>query len=169
MRTRRMAALALGLMVSVGACSSGHASSGSPPGTQGGNNNPPANAAEGFEGSLTTSGTYAATWTVSKDYAPDVLDSVNSVELTSDRQTFGYISVHKDGSISFGSGATELSANGAYKGSGATVTLDHTGRFVCAFTLDTDLTGSNDGTTLHIRGGLTAHYHPQGLGDLNCP
>ena len=74
-----------------------------------------------------------------------------------------------DGSVSFGSGAPELSSIGSYDGSGAQVTMDHTNRFVCAFTVDTDLTGGTDGTKLHLKGSMKVNWHPQGIGDANCP
>jgi hypothetical protein len=128
-----------------------------------------ANGPEGFDGSLTTSGLYSATWTAGPDAPADVFNSVSPVTLTSDRKTFSHITVNPDGSIDFGSGASELSSNGAYKGTGAKVTLDGTGQFVCAFTVDTDLTGSTDGALLHVKGGMTAHWHPEGSGDLSCP
>ncbi len=125
--------------------------------------------ANGFEGKLTSSGIYAATWTVAADLPADVLNSPNHITLTSDKNTFGNLLVKPDGSVSFGSAATELGKNNAFDGSGAHVTLDSTGQFVCAFTVDTDLKGSADGSVLHLAGGLTVHWHPEGLGGLNCP
>ena len=71
-----------------------------------------------------------------------------------------------DGVVSFGSAASELS--GQYSGTGAQVVLDETGGFVCSFTVDADVV-AGDGTELHIAGGLTVHWHPEGLGGLNCP
>ena len=124
---------------------------------------------EGYEGSLITSGLYDATWTVNPEQQADVFNSVAGHTLTSDKETFGNVTVQPDGSISFGSGAPELSDHGlAYAGTGAQVTLDETEAFVCAFTLDTDLV-ADDGASLHITGGLTVHWHPEGLGGLNCP
>lgn len=127
---------------------------------------PGAGGANGFEGSFKTSGVYSATWTVSKDMPPDPFNSVNNPTLTSDKGTFGNIAVKPDGSLSFGSAAPGLS--GAYAGTGAKVTLDTTGQFVCAFTVDTDLTGSNDKAILHIAGGMTVHW-TLGVGEQNCP
>jgi hypothetical protein len=163
MRTQYIAALAVGLALTLTGCGAGKSAGGSPGGGQGGN------AAEGFEGSLTTSGRYAATWTAGKETPATVFNSVESVTLQSDHQTFGNIGVKPDGSVSFGSGASELSSNGAYNGSGAKVTLDKSGQFVCAFTVDTDLTGSTDGALLHLKGSMKVHWHPEGIGDLSCP
>jgi hypothetical protein len=123
----------------------------------------------GFEGSLTTSKLYPATWTVAAGVEADPFNSTNNASLSSDKGTFGNIRVKEDGSVSFGSGATELSQNGAYTGTGATVTLDASGQFVCAFTIDTDLKGATDQAVLHIAGSMTVHWHPEGLGGLNCP
>lgn len=122
--------------------------------------------ANGFDGSFKSSGLYSATWTVTKDMEANPFNSVNNPTLTSDKGTFGNIEVKPDGSISFGSGATGFS--GAYKGTGAKVTLDTTGQFVCAFTVDTDLTGTNDKAILHITGGMTVHWS-LGVGEQNCP
>jgi hypothetical protein len=124
---------------------------------------------EGFEGSLTTSGLYAATWTASPDIEADVFNSSNHVTLTSDHQTFANVRVQPDGSITFGSGAPELTSNGSYQGSGAQVTMESTNRFVCGFTVDTDLKGSTDGAVLHLQGSMKVNWHPQGIGDANCP
>ena len=126
----------------------------------------PAGGEGGFEGSLVTSGGYDATWTVSPDRGPDPFNSTDNPTLVSDKGTFGNIRVTEDGSVSFGSAASELS--GQYAGSGAEVTLDETGAFVCAFSVDTDL-AAGDGSTLHIAGTMTVHWHPEGLGGLNCP
>jgi hypothetical protein len=125
--------------------------------------------AEGFEGSVATSGPYAATWTASPEAKADVFNSYNPVTVVSDHQTFGNVSVKPDGSVSFGSTASELSPNLVFNGAQAQVTLDHTGQFVCAFTVDTDLTGTRDGAKLHMKGAMKVHWHPQGVGDLNCP
>ena len=171
MRIRTLAAIALATSLSLGGCSAPGASADNATGggnaTAGGDT--AGAGADGFEGSLVTSGRYAATWTASNEAEADVLNSHTPVTLASDRQTFANISVDVDGSISFGSAATELISNGSYRGSGAKVTLDKSGRFVCAFSVDTDLTGSNDGATLHIKGALTVRWHPEGLGDLSCP
>jgi hypothetical protein len=128
-----------------------------------------AGGANGFEGTLASSGLYSANWTVAPDVEANPINGYNNPTLTSDKGTFGNIKVETDGSVSFGSAASELNANGAYAGTGAKVTLDATGQFVCAFTLDTDLTGSSDGAILHMSGGLTVHWHPEGIGDLSCP
>lgn len=117
--------------------------------------------ADGFEGNFKTSGLYSATWTVAPDMPPNPFNSVTNPTLTSDKGTFGNIVVKPDGSLSFGSAAPGFS--GAYKGTGAKVTLDSTGQFVCAFTVDTDLTGTNDQKILHIAGAMTVHWHETGL------
>jgi hypothetical protein len=170
MRTRVLALVALTLTLSFAACAREADQSG---GTSnpGGVSNPdaPANGPDGFEGSLATSGLYSAGWTASPDAPADVFNSVSPVTLASDRQTFGHLTVNPDGSINFGSAASGLSSNGAYNGSGAKVTVDKSGKFVCAFTVDTDLTGTTDGALLHLKGGMTAHWHPEGIGDLSCP
>jgi hypothetical protein len=49
------------------------------------------------------------------------------------------------------------------------VTLDPSGQFVGAFTVDTDLTGHSDKAILHLAGSLTVHWHPEGVGAMNCP
>ena len=173
-QTGRSLPAAVALIVALAACSTASpattpdGASSSAPGDSAGASAPPdgVDGAEGYEGSLVTSGPYDATWTVSPDQQADPLNSSSSATLTSDKSTFGNISVDVDGSVSFGSGASELS--GQYTGTGAQVTLDETGGFVCAFTVDTDLAAA-DGATLHIAGGLTVHWHPEGLGGLNCP
>jgi hypothetical protein len=124
----------------------------------------------GYEGTLTSSGLYAATWTVAPGVVANPFNSVGNATLNSDKGTFGNISVMPDGSVAFGSAATEMGHNGSFDGSGAKVTLDPSGQFVCAFTVDTDLKGSTDGAVLHVAGGMTVHWHPLGDdGDLNCP
>ena len=128
---------------------------------------PAAAGADGFEGTVASSGIYSANWTVAPDAPADPINAVNNPTLTSDKGTFGNIKVQTDGSISFGSAATELNANSSYDGTGAKVTLDATGQFVCAFTIDNDLKGNHDGAVLHLSGGFTVHWHPGG--DLNCP
>ena len=125
-----------------------------------------------FLGSLTTSGPYSATWTVSPDQ--EVTPFTLGVTLVSDKGTFGNISVSPEGKVSFGSGVSELV--GQFTGTTATVTLDPNdwpgavpnNRFVCAFTVDTDLSGNN-GAVLHLAGSLAVHWHPSGLGGINCP
>jgi hypothetical protein len=93
-------------------------------------------------------------------------NSANNPTLTSDKGTFGNIKVMPDGSVSFGSAAEGFP--GQLEGTGATTTLDATGAFVCSFTVDTDL-ATTDGKTLHLAGTMTAHWHPEGVGDLSCP
>lgn len=164
------------LIVALAACSAaspattpGDGARSAAPGESAGASAPPdtAGGPEGYEGSLVTSGLYDATWTVSPDQQADALNV--GPTLTSDRGTFGNITVQLDGSLSFGSGAPELSSHGLqYSGTASQVRLDETGGFVCAFTVDTDLAAA-DGTTLHIAGGLTVHWHPEGLGGLDCP
>jgi hypothetical protein len=85
------------------------------------------------------------------------------VSLVSDKGTAGNIGVEPDGSVSFGTGSVPELSNGIpLTGSGARVTPDPTGvGMVCAFTVDTDLTGT-DGSQLHVSGGLTVHWHPEG-------
>jgi hypothetical protein len=162
----------------VSACSSGASGGSNGGGPNGGGSNGggsdtggnlPANSAEGFEGSLATSGKYAATWTASPDAEADVFNSVSSVPLTSDHQTFGTITVQPDGSMFFTSGAAELSPNLSFKGTGATVTMDKTNRFVCAISVDSDLAGTRDSAVLHLKGVMRVNWHPQGIGDANCP
>jgi len=167
MRMRILAALAVVLALT--ACT--HKNKASDNSNGGGGNQSGANSgkANGFEGSLTTSGGYAATWTAGPGVEADVFNSLESVTLISDHQTYGHISVKPDGSVSFGSGATELSAHGEFTGSGASVTLDKRGQFVCAFSVDSDLRDSRDDAILHLSGSMTVHWHPEGIGDLSCP
>jgi hypothetical protein len=120
-----------------------------------------------FEGTLTSSGQYAATWKVAAGSEANPFNAAANPSLTSDKGTFGNIAVQPDGSVAFGSAAAELT-NVAYKGTGAKVTLDTTGQFVCAFTLDSDLTGTRDGAILHLSGGMTVHW-TLGVGEQNCP
>ena len=122
----------------------------------------------GYEGNLSSSGVYAAKWSVAAGQE-DPFNSVNNPSMTSDKGTFGNLKVMPDGSISFGSAATELISNSSYDGTGATVILDKSGQFVCAFTIDSDLKGNHDGAVLHLTGGLTFHWHPEGIGDISCP
>ena len=173
--------LALGLSLTLAACSGGTgstaqtgagtpAAAGEPstPAAAGGTGaSAAAGGADGFEGSLTSSGLYSANWTVNAETEPNPMNASNNPSMTSDKNTFGNIKVETDGSIAFGSAATELNANSSYDGTGAKVTLDATGQFVCAFTIDNDLKGNHDGAVLHMSGGLTVHWHPGG--DLNCP
>jgi hypothetical protein len=125
-----------------------------------------AGGANGYEGSFKTSGLYSATWTVAAGRDPNPFNASDNPTVTSDKGTFGNIRVNPDGTLSFGSAATGLS--GSYNGTGAKVTLDTTGQFVCAFTVDTDLTGTNDKAILHITGSIKVHWS-LGVGEQNCP
>jgi hypothetical protein len=124
--------------------------------------------ANGFEGTLISSGQYAATWKVAPDAEVEPFNAVGNATLTSDKGTYGNLAVKPDGTVSFGSAAAELT-NIVYNGTGAKVTLDSSSQFVCAFTFDGDLKGTRDGAILHMAGGMTVHWHPTGIGDLNCP
>ena len=173
-RSLGRASIVLGIAVALAACGGSAtpppASSAGAPSTPGASVGPPASSAaggaNGFEGSFKTSGLYSATWTVAKDAEPYPFNASTNPSVTSDKGTFGNIAVDPDGSVSFGSGATEFS--GAYKGTGAKVTLDTTGQFVCAFTVDIDLTGTNDKAILHVTGGMKVHWS-LGVGEQNCP
>lgn len=170
--------IALGIVLVLAACSG----TTTPP-PQGGGGSTPSAAATGaptapstgaggansFEGSLTSSGLYAATWTVAPNAEIDPFNASSNPTMTSDKGTFGNIKVMPDGSISFGSAAKELGPNISFDGKGATVTLDQTGQFVCAFTIDADLKGTRDSAILHLAGSLTVHWHPESSGGLNCP
>jgi hypothetical protein len=123
----------------------------------------------GFEGKLVTTGLYAATWSAIQGAEVDPFNSYGSLTVTSDKGTFGNISVNPDGTVSFGSAAPLLVKNGSYDGTGAQVTLDKSSRFVCAFTVDTDLKGTTDSAILHVSGNMTVHWHPEGVGDMSCP
>jgi hypothetical protein len=106
------------------------------------------------EGSLVSSGLYAATWTWETGNAAG--PGIGGITVTSDKGTFGSIQVLADGSITFTSGAPELSANGTYTGSGAQVTLKDQ-VIPCGFKLDNDVTGTTDGGVLHLKGTMTIH------------
>ena len=103
------------------------------------------------QGSLVSSGIYDATWTWQAGNAAD--PGIGGITLNSDKGTFGNVQVLDDGSITFTSGAPELSANGSYTGTGATVQLKD--QVPCGFTLDNDVTGATDGAVLHLKGTLT--------------
>jgi hypothetical protein len=105
------------------------------------------------EGSLVSSGLYDATWTWETGNAAG--PGIGGITVTSDKGTFGNIQVLADGSITFTSGATELSGNGVYTGTGAQVALKDL--IPCGFTVDNDVTGSTDGAVLHLSGTLTIH------------
>ena len=105
----------------------------------------------GVQGSLVSSGIYDATWTWQSGNAAD--PGIGGITLNSDKGTFGNVQVLGDGSITFTSGASELSANGSYAGTGAQVQLKD--QVPCGFTLDNDVTGATDGAVLHLKGTLT--------------
>ena len=126
--------------------------------------------ANGYAGSVASSGLYSATWSPSPEAKADPLNSLSHLTLVSDKQTYGNILVGKDGVVDFGSAAPEFGHNIAFKGTGAKVTLDKSGAYVCAVTLDNDLKSTDDPSiVLHLKGSLTVHWHPEGLGGINCP
>jgi hypothetical protein len=100
-------------------------------------------------GSLVSSGLYDATWTWQPGNAADI--GTGGVTVTSDKGTFGSISVLADGTITFTSGAPELKS-GSYKGTGAQVHMKDAGgtQLPCGWTLDNDVTGT-DGV-IHLKG-----------------
>jgi len=122
--------------------------------------------AEGYEGKLVTSGFFAGTWTVAPGSDASPFNGVNAPSLKSDREPWGNLTVKEDGSVSFGSAAKEF-PGGQLKGTGAKVTLDKSGKFVCAFSVDTDLVSTRGGPGLHLQGAMTVHWHPAGLD--GCP
>lgn len=167
---RPMAAFGLALVVAAcsgatnppGPTGGGPSSAGGPSGAA----SSPASGGTGtdrYEGSFTTSGLYAATWTAAPGVNVAPFNASGNLTLASDKNTFGNMEVKLDGSLDFGSAAPELSGNGAYNGAGAHVTLDQTGAFVCAFTVDTDLKGTTNGAVLHISGSMTVHWNDAGL------
>jgi hypothetical protein len=99
-------------------------------------------------GSVTSTGAYDGTWTwqAGNEAGPGII----GVTVTSDKGDFGSISVLDDGSITFTSGASALTA-GSYKGTGAQVTSKNNAP--CGFTLDNDVTGG--GQTVHLKGTMT--------------
>jgi hypothetical protein len=105
-------------------------------------------------GSLVSSGLYDATWTWQPGNAVGV--GLGGVTLNSDKGTFGNIEVLSDGSITFSTGATELSKDSPFRGTGAQVHSKNVGGadLPCSFTLDNDLTGSAGGV-LHLKGTMT--------------
>jgi hypothetical protein len=104
-------------------------------------------------GELVSSGAYDATWTWQADNAVSV--GIGGVTVNSDKGTFGNIEVLEDGSITFSSGAPELSGSSPFTGTGAQVHMkDASGtQLPCGYTLDNDVTGS-DGTVLHLKGSM---------------
>ncbi len=144
-------ALGIGLVACTPASSQPAASNGAPGSSAAGSQD---TSGEGtVEGSLTSSGLYDATWTWEVGNAAG--PGVGGITLNSDKGTFGNVSVLPDGSITFTSGAPELSQNAVYNGTGATVQLVN--EIPCGFTLDNDLTGSTDGGVVHLAGTLTIH------------
>lgn len=155
---RRLTAVLLTLGIGLVACSSPGASV---PGSNGGTTSSAGASAGGpgasvpggvdVKGSLVSSGIYDATWTWQAGDAAG--PGIGGITLNSDKGTFGNIQVLNDGSITFTSGATELSGNGSYAGTGAQVQLKD--QVPCGFTLDNDVKGSSDGRILHLKGTLT--------------
>jgi hypothetical protein len=162
-----MPILAIGLAFALAACTTAEgpaASTGGQPAASSGaaasSGGQTGSGTEGVEGSLATSGLYDATWSWQAGNNWDIGD-IGSITLTSDKGTFSSITVKRDGSISFGSAAPELTG-APYEGTGAQVTLG-TGLpdgYVCSFTLDNDLTGT-DNSVLHIEGTLTFHSNDE--------
>ena len=103
-------------------------------------------------GELVSSGAYDATWVWQPGNAAGV--GIGGITVNSDKGTFGNIQVLEDGSITFTSGAPELTA-ASYTGTGAQVHMkDASGtQLPCGFTLDNDVTGS-DGSALHLKGSM---------------
>src|SRR5438477_9287145 len=101
MRTRKfLVLLVLGPVLAAAACSGGGKTTTLPPAGGGGTTTSGGGGggggANGYEGTLTTSGLYAAAWTVPSGGDVEPLNSVTSAELTSDKQTFGHIEVKPD-------------------------------------------------------------------------
>ena len=101
-------------------------------------------------GTLVSSGPYAATWAWQAGNAAD--PGSGGITVTSDLGTFGNIAVLADGTITFSTGAPEISAGQPYRGTGAQVEIKNDAP--CSFTLDNDVTGS-DGTVLHLTGAMS--------------
>jgi len=170
---RRRLALGVASLIVIAGCSgtaSPSTNGSTPQAAAGGGSVQPAggggDGGNGFEGSLVTSSGYDATWTVAPDMEAGPFNSVNNPSLVSDKGTYGNVKVDPDGSVSFGSGATDFP--GQLTGTGATTTLDASKAFVCSFTVDTDL-ATTDGKKVHVAGTMTVHWHPEGVGDLSCP
>ena len=154
----RLTAVVLISVLGVGACSSpsgsGQSSNGGTTSSAGASAAGPGASVPGgvdVQGSLVSSGLYDATWTWQAGNAAG--PGIGGITLNSDKGTFGNVQVLADGSITFTSGAPELSANGSYTGTGADVLLIN--QIPCEFTLDDDVTGSTDGGVLHLKGTLT--------------
>lgn len=158
--TRKLAALVLTLGLVLAACGSSTASqelssdkapTPEPPGTSadaggGGGGSGEATAT----GSLVSSGLLDATWTWVAGNA--VGPGIGGITVNSDKGSFGNIQVLADGSITFSTGDSTISAGSPYNGTGAQVHMK--GQIPCGFTLDNDLTGS-DGKVLHLKGDMT--------------
>jgi hypothetical protein len=158
---RRLAIVVLIAGLAVSACggtasSTGEASAGIAQPAPGGS---PAAGGDGgsgettVTGELVSSGAYEATWTWQPDNAAGV--GVGGITVNSDKGTFGNIQVLEDGSITFSTGAPEISAGSPFTGTGAQVHMkDASGtQLPCGYTLDNDVTGS-DGTVLHLKGSM---------------
>lgn len=167
MSARRLAAVLLVFSFGLGACGGAAAPTAIPNG--GSTSSPAASAGASVpaggvdvQGSLASSGLYAATWTWQPGNEADI--GIGGVTLNSDKGTFGNIQVLADGSITFSSGAPELSAGQPFTGTGAQVHMKNVGGadLPCGFTLDNDLTGSNGGV-LHLKATLTVIGTP-----FNC-
>jgi len=134
--------------------SSGQSSNGGQASSAGGSSSGPGASLAGgidVQGSLVSSGIYDATWTWQAGNAAD--PGIGGITLNSDKGAVGNVQVLSDGSITFTSGASELSGNGSYAGTGAQVQLKD--QVPCGFTLDNDVTGATDGAVLHLKGTLT--------------
>jgi hypothetical protein len=117
-------------------------------------------------GSIVSSGAYSATWTWR---SPNAVNP-GEVVLTSDKNTFGDLQVGSDGSITFTTGAPEVSAGSPFLGTGGTQTTKQVSGLptVCGIAVDDDVTGTN-GTTLHLKGSLTISGTVTGdVGDITC-
>ncbi len=165
--SHRVGILVVGFSLALTACSGNGTNSNANPATDGGNQ--AGSGKDGFTGTVTTSGLYEATWSASADAELGPFNSVSSVILTSNKQTFGHIDVKPDGTVHFGSAAPEFGHSIAFAGSGAKVTLDSGSTLVCAFTVDTDLTDESTHATVHLSGGMSVNWHPEGIGDIKCP
>jgi hypothetical protein len=168
MSARRLTALLLALAVGLAACSgaaaspaassggepSAPASAATPSAAGGGYGAPAAPGAIDVQGSLVSSGLYSATWTWQPGNAAD--PGSGGITLNSDKGTYGNVEVLGDGSITFTSGAPELTAGSPFRGTGGQAHLKNVQgvQIPCGFTLDNDLTGSGS-AVLHLKGTLT--------------
>ena len=118
------------------------------------------------QGSIVSSGPYAATWT----WQPPNAVNPGAVVLSSDKGAFGDLQVETDGSITFTTGASQISAGSPFLGTGGTQTVKQVAGLptVCGIAVDSDVTGSN-GTVLHLKGSLTISGTVTGdVGDITC-